>query len=100
VIDVKKLSLLVTGAVGYVLGTRAGRERYDQIKRHATRTWNRPTVQNAVDDVEQAVRHTAADVGSKVADVASDAKSVVTDTVMGHSSPAPADDEPQVHSAP
>ena len=33
----KKLMLLVAGGVGYVLGARAGRERYDQIKRTATR---------------------------------------------------------------
>ena len=33
----KKLMLLVAGGVGYVLGARAGRERYDQIKKAATR---------------------------------------------------------------
>ena len=27
----KKMSLLVAGGIGYVLGTRAGRERYEQI---------------------------------------------------------------------
>ena len=31
----KKLMLLVAGGVGYVLGTRAGRERYEQIKKTA-----------------------------------------------------------------
>lgn len=88
----KKLSFLVTGAVGYVLGTRAGRERYEQIKRQASKTWNRPTVQSAVDDVEQVVKNTASDVGSKVAGVASDAGSKVAEKVKGHrESP---DDEP------
>ncbi|WP_433497247.1 YtxH domain-containing protein [Sphaerimonospora sp. CA-214678] len=33
--------------VGYVLGTRAGRERYEQIKRMAQRVADSPTVQEA-----------------------------------------------------
>ena len=79
----KKLSILVIGAVGYVLGSRAGRERYEQIKRQAQKTWNRPVVQGAVDDVEQAVRAKASDVGSRVADAASDAGSKVVNKVTG-----------------
>ncbi|MFC0861197.1 YtxH domain-containing protein [Sphaerimonospora cavernae] len=34
-------------AIGYVLGTRAGRERYEQIKRLAQRVADSPTVQEA-----------------------------------------------------
>ena len=40
-----KLSMLAGGAVGYVLGARAGRERYDQIKGQAQRVWTDPRVQ-------------------------------------------------------
>ncbi|HYO39926.1 MAG TPA: YtxH domain-containing protein [Nocardioidaceae bacterium] len=40
-----KIPLLVGGAVGYVLGTRAGRERYEQIKSQAQTLWNNPKVQ-------------------------------------------------------
>jgi hypothetical protein len=83
VIEVKKLSLLVVGAVGYVLGSRAGRERYEQIKSQAQKTWNRPAVQDAVDDVEQAVRTKASDVGAKAAEAASDAGSKVVNKVTG-----------------
>ena len=32
-----KLMLLVAGGVGYVLGSRAGRERYEQMKASAVR---------------------------------------------------------------
>jgi len=39
--------LLVGGAIGYVLGSRAGRERYEQIKRWATRAVDHPAVQGA-----------------------------------------------------
>ena len=28
----KKLLVLIAGGIGYVLGTKAGRERYDQIR--------------------------------------------------------------------
>ncbi|GGS48278.1 hypothetical protein GCM10010156_03820 [Planobispora rosea] len=34
-------------AVGYVMGTRAGRERYEQIKRMAQRVTDNPSVQEA-----------------------------------------------------
>ena len=40
-----KITLLVGGAVGYVLGTRAGRERYEQIKNQAQAVWTNPKVQ-------------------------------------------------------
>jgi hypothetical protein len=82
----KKLSVLVVGAAGYVLGSRAGRERYEQIKRQATKAWNKPVVQDAADTVEQAVKSTASDVGSKIADAASDAGSKVVHKVKGDKS--------------
>lgn len=41
----KKLMILVAGAVGYVLGTRAGRERYEQIRQAAQKVTNDPRVQ-------------------------------------------------------
>ena len=42
--------LFLTGAaVGYVLGSRAGRRRYEQIKAGAERLWNDPKVQGFVD---------------------------------------------------
>ena len=45
--------MLVTGiAVGYVLGARAGRERYVEIKRSMSRLWNDPRVQQQVKQAE------------------------------------------------
>ena len=41
-----KITLLVGGAVGYVLGSRAGRQRYEQIKSQAQTIWNNPKVQD------------------------------------------------------
>lgn len=44
-----RLTLLVGGAVGYVFGTKAGRQRYEQIRRAAGRMAQRPEVQHARD---------------------------------------------------
>lgn len=48
--------LFVTGAaVGFVLGARAGRERYEQIKATATKVWQSPGMQKQVHTVEDFV---------------------------------------------
>jgi hypothetical protein len=44
--------LFVAGAaIGYVLGARAGRRRYEQIKSAADRVWNDRNVQKSVNEV-------------------------------------------------
>ena len=55
--------LFATGAaVGFVLGARAGRERYDQLKAAAVKVWESPSVQKQV--------HTAQDyVADKVGEL-------------------------------
>ncbi|MDM4763323.1 hypothetical protein QT381_09920 [Galbitalea sp. SE-J8] len=61
--------LLATGlAVGYVLGTRAGHERYEQIKSAAARFWHDPRVQKQVHTAEDFVKDKAPDVAGFVAD--------------------------------
>lgn len=84
----KKLTLLVAAGAGYVLGSRAGRERYEQIKNQANKTWNSPTVQDAVDEVQTHAKQAGADLahtaGSKVADTASTVKDRVVDTVSSN----------------
>ncbi len=40
-----KLSLLVGFGAGYVLGARAGRERYDRLTSRARTAWQDPRVQ-------------------------------------------------------
>ncbi len=39
--------LVFGAAIGYVLGSRAGRERYEQIKRWTARAADHPVVQGA-----------------------------------------------------
>ena len=70
--------LFATGlAVGYVLGTRAGRERYEQIKRAADRFWGDPHVKKRVDQVEGYVRDKAPEVAEFVSDGAKKVVSAV-----------------------
>jgi len=66
---VKGKILLVTGlAVGYVLGTRAGREQYEKIKASANNFWNSPRVQRQVNQAEDFVKDKAPDVAEFLAD--------------------------------
>ena len=61
--------LLVTGlAVGYVLGSRAGKERYEQIKKTANDFWNSPRVQRQVGQAEDFVKDKAPEVAEFVTD--------------------------------
>lgn len=63
-----KILFLAGLGVGYVLGTRAGRERYEQIKAAASNLWNAPAVQKQVDNVQDFVKDKAPDVVEFVAD--------------------------------
>jgi hypothetical protein len=47
-----KVGLVIGLAAGYVLGTRAGRERYEQIKAQAVKVWNLDPVQEQVGKVK------------------------------------------------
>ncbi len=48
--------MLMGAAVGYVLGSRAGRERYEQLKRLSIKASDHPAVQGAAGFVEAKVR--------------------------------------------
>jgi hypothetical protein len=74
----KKLMLLAAAAVGYVLGARAGRERYDQIMGVAHRVKDDPRVQEKAQQAMGAAREHAPVVAEKVAGAASAAASKVT----------------------
>jgi len=61
--------LFVAGlGLGYLLGTRAGREKYDELKATALKVWNDPRVQKQVDAVEDFVKDKAPEVAEFVSD--------------------------------
>ncbi|MER6945000.1 YtxH domain-containing protein [Nonomuraea sp. NPDC000554] len=66
-----RMTFAVGLAVGYVLGSRAGRERYEQIKRMAQRVADSPRVQEA-----------AGVVGAQVSKAAGAARTRVGDTLQ------------------
>ena len=77
--------LFVAGlGLGYVLGTRAGREKYDELRTAALKVWNDPRVQKQVDAVEDFVKDKAPEVAEFLAD---GAKKVVAQ-VSGSKAPA------------
>ncbi|WP_210418504.1 hypothetical protein [Agromyces intestinalis] len=63
-----KILFVVGLGVGYVLGTRAGRERYEQIKRAAEGVWNQPTVQQGVGTVKDFAMSKVGDLSDTVLD--------------------------------
>ncbi|HRP99761.1 MAG TPA: YtxH domain-containing protein [Terrimesophilobacter sp.] len=62
--------LLVGLGVGYVLGARAGRGRYEQIKRGWLSFWNSPGVQTQVHNAQEFVSDKAPEVVEFVSDTA------------------------------
>ena len=61
-----KLRFVIGLAVGYVFGTRAGRERYEQLKAGAEKLWTNPSVQAQVSRAEDYLRERAPEVVQRV----------------------------------
>lgn len=81
--------LLLTGlAVGYVLGTRAGRERYEEIKATANKLWNDPRVQKPFNDAQDFAKDKGEDVAEFMSDAAKKVVSQVTGKTAAASKPA------------
>ncbi|WBO66506.1 YtxH domain-containing protein [Streptomyces camelliae] len=74
-----RLTFVAGLALGYVLGTRAGRERYEQLKKAAQQFAQNPAVRNTAETAAQQGRqyagkafHTVSDkVGSRVPETVS-----------------------------
>ena len=54
-----KLKMLVGFGAGYVLGARAGRERYDQIAGKAQEWWRDPRIQEKAEQAQQVAKQKA-----------------------------------------
>ncbi|MGW7314653.1 YtxH domain-containing protein [Streptomyces sp. NPDC054865] len=82
-----KVTFVVGLALGYVLGTRAGRERYEQLKKSARQVAQNPAVRNAAETAGQSGRQVAgkafAVVSQKVGDVVPDSLTERVRTLRG-----------------
>jgi len=90
----KKLMLLAALAVGYVLGARAGRERYDQIMGLVASIKNDPRVQEKAHQAVGLAKDQAPVVADTVTQAASAAASKVTGN--GHAGEATESREPHM----
>lgn len=68
----RKLIFVAGLAIGYVLGTRAGRERYERMREAAQRMTENPAVRNTVDSATQTGWQAASRAAGVVADRAGD----------------------------
>lgn len=73
-----KLMLLIAAGAGYVLGARAGRERYDEIADKANKLWTDPRVQEKVEEVKAKAPEVAQKVGDQAKHTADDLKAKAT----------------------
>jgi gas vesicle protein len=84
-----RILMLASGvAIGYVLGTRAGRERYEQIKARATALWEDPRVAKARRDVEAYAREQAPIIRERAEAAAKAAPGVAKDVAANVSTTA------------
>ncbi|MDP9736271.1 hypothetical protein [Curtobacterium sp. 260] len=61
-----KLLFVAGAALGYVLGSRAGRARYEQIKTVSGKIWNNGNVQKGVHRAEEFIQDKGPDVAEFV----------------------------------
>ena len=85
----KRLLIVTAGAVGFLLGSRAGREPYEQFMRAIGQLKDDPRVQAKAHQGAQLVREQAPVVADKMADAARTATDKVTSAVSGSTDPAP-----------
>ena len=83
----RKLMLLAAIAVGYVLGARAGSERYDQIMSLVGQVKNDPRVQEKAHQAVDLAKDQAPVVADKVTSAASAAAAKVTGSDSGDTTP-------------
>lgn len=72
-----KLPLVVGGAVGFLLGSRAGRGPYEQLENRVRQLSGRPRVQRVNDQVRESTRQVG-DAGAEIFSLAADRAGVVT----------------------
>jgi hypothetical protein len=83
-----KAAFIVGTGLGYVLGTRAGRQRFESIKKWSTTFWQNPQVQARVTDLEAKAADFARTEGAAIKGrVTENLRSTVRSTRGGSSTP-------------
>ncbi len=80
---IKRLPLLIAGGIGYVLGAKAGRERYDQLRTQFDKVKNDPRVQEKTQQAADLAKEKAPVVKDKLTDAASTATDKVKSATSG-----------------
>jgi hypothetical protein len=87
-----KVAFALGAALGYVVGTRAGRPKYDRLKKQATDLWEDPRVQRTVSDAETLAQETLAPAGPARGEAGKKVTEAVGDVMHKHvatDSPSP-----------
>ncbi len=84
----KKMAFLTGAGLGYVLGTRAGRQRYEQLKSGAQGMWHNPKVQETVEHAHDLAAQKAGEVQDKIGSTIGSA-SGADDSTSSENSPGP-----------
>lgn len=82
-----KAAFILGAAVGYVLGTRAGREQFEKIKASARSAMDHPAVKDKVAQAETKINDVVREQGAKVTDQVAN---MVKERFANGSAPAPA----------
>jgi hypothetical protein len=83
---IKRLPLLVAGGIGYVLGAKAGRERYEQLRAQFDKVRNDPRVQEKTQQAVDLAKEKAPVVKDTLADAAGSATEKVKSATGGSGS--------------
>jgi hypothetical protein len=82
----KRILILAAGGIGYVLGTKAGRERYEQMRNTVNKVKDDPRVQEQVQHATDLAKEKAPVVKDKLAEVADKGSAKVRSSNGGGSS--------------
>ncbi|MFV0426448.1 MAG: YtxH domain-containing protein [Beutenbergiaceae bacterium] len=63
-----KVAFVIGAGLGYILGTRAGREQYDKLKAGLQSALDHPAVKDRVAKAESAINDVVRDQGSQMSD--------------------------------
>lgn len=83
-----KLGMVLAAATGYVLGARAGRQRYEQIQQQAQRLWTDPRVREKKAQAQEVAQQKAA----QAQELAREKGAQVRDKVVDAATPDPGSD--------